>query len=224
MNTAPFRTRRTPLYWQKWLIIFAVGILLPLFGVRIRAQAAGWSQLGASSTHLAAPFEDGGGDDDGSDDHGGDRGDSSDDSSDDNGSDDANDDHGGDRGDSSDDSSDDNGSDDANEDRDDGSDDSSSDDSSSDDNGSDDSGSSSSNTALERTGVVTALPATGRQGTWRIDGVTYLVTRSTEVSLAPGAGAITLGQCVKLHIVPGASNLVREIEVETAEHCATPQP
>ncbi len=35
-----------------------------------------------------------------------------------------------------------------------------------------------------------------------------------------GTTGIEIGQCVKLHIVPGTSSVVREIDVETAEHCA----
>ena len=174
MNTTPTRPiRTTSLRWQKWLIIFAVGILLPLFGVRVRAQAAAWSQLNDRSAVVAAPLEDD--DDNGSDDDG----------SDDNGGDDANDDNGGDNDDSRTNS--------GRQDRD--------------------------RAAVQRTGVITSLPATGRQGVWVIDGVTYFVTRNTEMSLMPGMGAIAVGQCVKLHIVPGTTNIVREVDVETAEHC-----
>ncbi len=64
------------------------------------------------------------------------------------------------------------------------------------------------------------MPAAGRQGIWRIDGKVYLVTRHTELSAMAGTSGIAIGQCVKLHIVPGTSSVVREIEVETAEHCA----
>ncbi|HRW47370.1 MAG: hypothetical protein KDD75_16930, partial [Caldilineaceae bacterium] len=74
--------------------------------------------------------------------------------------------------------------------------------------------------AIEQTGTVNAMPASGRQGIWRIDGKVYLVTRHTEVSPMAGTAGIAVGQCVKLHIVPGTSSVVREIEVETAEHCA----
>ena len=231
MNTTPTRPiRTTSLRWQKWLIIFAVGILLPLFGVRVRAQAAAWSQLNDRSAVVAAPLEDdddNGSDDDGSDDNGGD--DANDDNggdnddSDDNGGDDANDDNGGDN-----DSSDDNGADDANDDHggdNDGSDDNGADDANDDNGGDNDDSRTNSGrqdrdrAAVQRTGVITSLPATGRQGVWVIDGVTYFVTRNTEMSLMPGMGAIAVGQCVKLHIVPGTTNIVREVDVETAEHC-----
>ena len=217
MNTTPTRPiRTTSLRWQKWLIIFAVGILLPLFGVRVRAQAAAWSQLNDRSAVVAAPLEgddDNGGDNDGSDDNG----------SDDNGADDANDDHGGDN-----DSSDDNGANDANDDNggdNDDSDDNGADDANDDNGGDNDDSRTNSGrqdrdrAAVQRTGVITSLPATGRQGVWVIDGVTYFVTRNTEMSLMPGMGAIAVGQCVKLHIVPGTTNIVREVDVETAEHC-----
>jgi len=238
MNTTPTRpTCTTPLPWQKWLIIFAVGILLPLFGVRVRAHAAAWSQLSDHGAVVAAPLE--GDDDDGSDDHGGDNDSSDDDSSgdndgsDDNGADDANDDHGGSDDNGGDnDGSDDNGADDANDDND-GSDDNGADDANDDNSGNNDSSDDDDDSrtsggrrdrnraAVQRTGVITSLPATGRQGAWMIDGVTYFVTRNTEMSLLPGMGAVTVGQCVKLHIVPGTTNIVREVDVETAEHCTT---
>jgi len=261
--------RRGYLGWQKWIIIFVVGLLLPLFGVRVRAQAAAWShQPTEASVHTGGGIQgDDGEGDDGEGDDGGD--DSSDDhGSDDSGSDDSSDDHGSDDSGSddsgSDDSGDDHGSDDSSDDH--GSDDSSSDDSS-DDHGSDDSGDDSSGddgtpdqgsgdapgtgiggddgtpdqgsgdapgttpsptqrtrgsrSAIQQTGTVNAMPAAGRQGIWRIDGKVYLVTRHTEMSTATGTTGIAIGQCVKLHIVPGTSSVVREIEVETAEHCAT---
>ncbi len=208
MNTTPTRpTCTTPLSWQKWLIIFAVGILLPLFGVRVRAHAAAWSQLSDHGAVVAAPLE--GDDDDGSDDHGGDNDSSDDDSSGDN---DGSDDNG-----DNNDGSDDNGADDANDDN------GGNNDSSDDDDDSRTSGGrrDRNRAAVQRTGVITSLPATGRQGAWMIDGVTYFVTRNTEMSLLPGMGAVTVGQCVKLHIVPGTTNIVREVDVETAEHCTT---
>lgn len=235
--------RRSHLAWQKWIIIFIVGLLLPLFGVRVRAQAAALSHVPAHAsinTGAGIQGDDDNGDDDGDDDGGDDHG--SDDSNDDHGSDDGDHDSGDDHGsdDSSDNSGDDNGSDDGdNSSDDDGTPDQGSGDApgtgiGGDDDGTPDQGSGDATgttpsqsqrtrggrNAIEQTGTVNAMPASGRQGIWRIDGKVYLVTRHTEVSPMAGTAGIAVGQCVKLHIVPGTSSVVREIEVETAEHCA----
>lgn len=76
-------------------------------------------------------------------------------------------------------------------------------------------------------GIVEAMPAGGTVGAWTVSGSVYTVTAQTE--LKTEYGAFDIGRCVKIHLMAGSTNTVREMETERGFKCSggddnTPPP
>jgi len=67
-------------------------------------------------------------------------------------------------------------------------------------------------------GIVEAMPADGTIGAWTVSGSVYTVTAQTE--LETEYGAFDIGRCVKIHLVAGSTDTVREMETERGYKCA----
>lgn len=68
-------------------------------------------------------------------------------------------------------------------------------------------------------GLLTAMPAGGRQGDWGIDNVAYLANAGTEFE--EEYGAFALGVCVEAEFVPqNGKNVLDELETERAYKCS----
>ncbi len=67
-------------------------------------------------------------------------------------------------------------------------------------------------------GIVQAMPAGATVGAWTVSGVVYTVTAQTE--LKTEYGAFDIGRCVKIHLVAGSTDTVREMETERGYKCA----
>ncbi len=80
------------------------------------------------------------------------------------------------------------------------------------DNGGDDGGD-----GAEVYGLVEAMPVGGAIGAWTVSGKVYTVTAQSE--LKQEYGAFDIGRCVKIHLVAGTTDTVREMETERSYKC-----
>lgn len=71
---------------------------------------------------------------------------------------------------------------------------------------------------VELYGIVETMPAGGTVGAWMVSGNVYTVTAQTE--LKTEYGAFDIGRCVKIHLVTGSTDTVREMETERGYKCA----
>lgn len=67
-------------------------------------------------------------------------------------------------------------------------------------------------------GIVEAMPMSGTVGVWVVSGMQYTVTEQSEVKTE--YGAFEVGKCVKIHLVPGTTDMVRELETERSYKCS----
>lgn len=66
-------------------------------------------------------------------------------------------------------------------------------------------------------GLVEAMPVSGTIGAWTVSGKVYTVTAQSE--LKQEYGAFDIGRCVKIHLVVGTTDTVREMETERSYKC-----
>lgn len=67
-------------------------------------------------------------------------------------------------------------------------------------------------------GIIETLPATGTIGVWIVSSKAYTVTPQSELKME--YGAFDIGRCVKIHLVSGTTDVVREIETERSYKCS----
>lgn len=66
-------------------------------------------------------------------------------------------------------------------------------------------------------GVVESMPISGTIGAWTVSSKVYTVTAQSE--LKQEYGAFDIGRCVKIHLVAGTTDTVREMETERSYKC-----
>lgn len=66
-------------------------------------------------------------------------------------------------------------------------------------------------------GIVESMPLSGTVGEWVISGNPYTATLETE--LEAEHGIFEVGSCVKVELVAGTGNVIKEMETERAYHC-----
>ncbi len=79
-----------------------------------------------------------------------------------------------------------------------------------DDGGDDDDG-------VEVYGIIESMPVSGVLGAWTVSSKVYTVTAQSE--LKTEYGAFDIGRCVKIHLVVGTTDTVREMETERSYKC-----
>lgn len=67
-------------------------------------------------------------------------------------------------------------------------------------------------------GIVEAMPMSGTVGVWTVSTQQYTVTEQSE--LKTEYGAFDIGTCVKIHLVLGTTDMVREMETERSYKCS----
>ena len=81
-----------------------------------------------------------------------------------------------------------------------------------DDGGDDDDG-------VEVYGIIESMPVSGVLGAWTVSSKVYTVTAQSE--LKTEYGAFDIGRCVKIHLVVGTTDTVREMETERSYKCSS---
>jgi len=66
-------------------------------------------------------------------------------------------------------------------------------------------------------GIVETMPVSGTVGAWTVSSQVYTVTAQSE--LKEEYGAFDIGRCVKIHLVVGTTDTVREMETERSYKC-----
>ena len=70
---------------------------------------------------------------------------------------------------------------------------------------------------VEVYGFIETMPVSGTLGAWTVSGKVYTVTAQSE--LKEEYGAFDIGRCVKIHLVAGTTDTVREMETERSYKC-----
>jgi hypothetical protein len=66
-------------------------------------------------------------------------------------------------------------------------------------------------------GLIESMPVSGTIGAWTVSSKVYTVTAQSE--LKTEYGAFDIGRCVKIHLVTGTTDTVREMETERSYKC-----
>ena len=67
-------------------------------------------------------------------------------------------------------------------------------------------------------GIVEVMPLSGTVGVWTVSTKQYTVTEQSELKME--YGAFDVGKCVKIHLVLGTTDTVREMETERSYKCS----